>query len=68
VLAAHDLGDIGNHVWVDGLADFDLAGEADVALHFDSGVIHNYLTLETENHVAVEFRTVGANGGDFLLA
>jgi hypothetical protein len=68
VLAAHSLGNIGNNLSVGGVGDFDLDGDADVSLHFDTGSVRNYLTLETENHAVVTSHTIGAIGGDFLLA
>jgi hypothetical protein len=68
VLAGHSLGNVTNNVWIDGVGDFDLDGDADVALHFDSGAIRNYVTLETQNFAGVTSHTVGAIGGDFLLA
>jgi hypothetical protein len=68
VVTAHDLGNIGNTHSISGVGDFDLDGDADVALHFDTGSVRNYVTLETENHVVVTAHTIGAIGGDFVVA
>jgi hypothetical protein len=68
VVAGHDLPNIGKNLSIDGVGDFDLDGDADVALHFDSGTTRNYLTLETESYAVVTTHTVGAVGSDFLLA
>jgi hypothetical protein len=68
VVTAHNLGTVGNTHSISGVGDFDLDGDADVALHFDTGSIRNYLTLEIENHVVATSHTLGAIGGDFVVA
>jgi hypothetical protein len=62
MVAGHNLGNISTNTSISGVGDFDLDGDADGALHFDSGSVRNYLTLETENHAPLGFHTLGGIG------